>query len=267
MRTDYFIDNGEYVRIFNLQIPLAHHCNNACLGCSTFSALLDPYFVPKENIARDLTGLMRVARAGQVTLIGGEPLLHPDLLSIIDIVTASRKGNPGDSVTNIVTNGQLLDRMPDAFWQKIDRVIVSKYPGKIKPEQMDIINSKSAQFGKPVFAHGPDFGLPLTKNKLSRENAEKAWGNCSSIGHCTTLIGGKLYLCHEFYYHWLLGLCQNNNGIDVESITREALMKYALPTEPAEACYRCTGFLNRTLSWRECRNREEWLRLSMADKI
>lgn len=103
----------DHVLISNLSIPLVHHCVNACAACSTFSPVCDPYCMSKDQIKKDVYNFKRIARAKQIELVGGEPLLNPDFLEIVDIVRES-KISPRIIV---VTNGQLLHKMPREFWE------------------------------------------------------------------------------------------------------------------------------------------------------
>ncbi len=108
------------------EISVAHHCNLACRACSHLSPILPKQFVDLDVLRADLTTLATVYHAEEARLLGGEPLLHPDLEAVIAVVRAS---GIADRV-EVWTNGLLLDRMGDGFWAAVDRVVVSAYPGK-----------------------------------------------------------------------------------------------------------------------------------------
>src|SRR5438045_9060842 len=95
-------------RILNrrVEINVAEHCNLSCRACSHMSPVHVKSFADADVVARDLTTLAPSYHAKVVRLLGGEPLLHPDLGAVIDAVRGS---GVCDRVT-LVTNGVLLPR-------------------------------------------------------------------------------------------------------------------------------------------------------------
>jgi organic radical activating enzyme len=108
------------------EINVTEHCNLSCRACSHLSPVLARHAVDPDVVGRDLSLLARHYRAQWIRLVGGEPLLHPALL---DVIEATRRSGVGSTVC-VVTNGVLLPGMPAAFWNAVDRVDVSQYPGK-----------------------------------------------------------------------------------------------------------------------------------------
>jgi len=103
------------------EVNVVHQCNLSCRGCSHLSPAVPKAFVDPEIVYRDLSRLAAYYLAGNVRLVGGEPLLHRDLLQVIAAVRASGI----TECIRILTNGILLPRMPDAFWESVDEVQVS----------------------------------------------------------------------------------------------------------------------------------------------
>ena len=64
-----------------------------------------------DQVHHDLSLLWEHYRSGVVALLGGEPLLHRDLVAVIDAVQ-SLSAPPR---VYVVTNGVLLPSMPAAF--------------------------------------------------------------------------------------------------------------------------------------------------------
>ncbi|TMK65903.1 MAG: radical SAM protein [Actinobacteria bacterium] len=80
------------------QLIVTRRCNLSCGYCSEYDSVSDP--VPLSDLKRRVDALHRLG-AANITLLGGEPLMHPDLPELISYV--GRK-----SSSSVVTNGLLL---------------------------------------------------------------------------------------------------------------------------------------------------------------
>src|SRR5689334_13886640 len=100
----------------SVEYPVSQHCNLSCAHCDHASPLLPAKFADVGQYERDLERLSRVLCAEEFRLIGGEPLLHPDVLRLLEIARAS---GIAASIT-LVTNGLLLRSAPPALWELID---------------------------------------------------------------------------------------------------------------------------------------------------
>ncbi len=108
------------------EINVAHHCNLSCRGCSHLSPVWPKEFLHPAQLKSDLAKLAKVYRAERIRLLGGEPLLHPELVELIRVV----RGSGVSRRIAVATNGVLLPRQPEKFWEEIDEVDVTLYPGK-----------------------------------------------------------------------------------------------------------------------------------------
>src|SRR3990172_7310245 len=80
------------------QLIVTRRCNLSCGYCSEYDSVSEP--VPVDDLRRRIDALHRLGSAN-ITLLGGEPLMHPDIAEIV--VYAARKSN-----VSLVTNGFLL---------------------------------------------------------------------------------------------------------------------------------------------------------------
>jgi MoaA/NifB/PqqE/SkfB family radical SAM enzyme len=80
------------------QLIVTRRCNLSCGYCSEYDNFSDP--VPLADLKERIDALHRLGSAN-ITLLGGEPLMHPDVAEIVRY--AGRKAN-----VSIVTNGFLL---------------------------------------------------------------------------------------------------------------------------------------------------------------
>jgi MoaA/NifB/PqqE/SkfB family radical SAM enzyme len=80
------------------QLIVTRRCNLSCGYCSEYDNVSEP--VPVEDLKRRIDALHRLG-AANITLLGGEPLMHPDIAEVV--VYAGHKSN-----VSLVTNGFLL---------------------------------------------------------------------------------------------------------------------------------------------------------------
>jgi len=80
------------------QLIVTRRCNLSCGYCSEYDNFSEP--VPVDDLKRRIDALHRLGSAN-ITLLGGEPLMHPDIAEIV--VYAGHKSN-----VSLVTNGFLL---------------------------------------------------------------------------------------------------------------------------------------------------------------
>jgi len=80
------------------QLIVTRRCNLSCGYCSEYDNSSEP--VPLEDLQRRIDALHRL-HAANITLLGGEPLMNPDIVDIVSY--AARRSN-----VSIVTNGFLI---------------------------------------------------------------------------------------------------------------------------------------------------------------
>ena len=97
-----------------MEFHLAENCNLNCKGCAHFSQLAAKELADPAVLERDFARLSEISEGlvGKIHLMGGEPLLHPELPSIM---TSARKHFP-NTLIKFVTNGVLLPKMDDEFF-------------------------------------------------------------------------------------------------------------------------------------------------------
>ena len=109
----------------SVEYSLTEHCNISCHACAHASPLLAKKFADLSDFTRDFEALAEVFHSRELRIVGGEPLLHPELLAFL---REGRRIGIADTIV-VYTNGVLLHRMPDEFWRLIDKLHVSVYPG------------------------------------------------------------------------------------------------------------------------------------------
>ena len=102
-----------------LQIPITFDCNLKCkncsFGCDKFTKR-NAFYITTEKFKEYLTEIDRIATNSNIpfslTILGGEPLLHPDVIEFLNILY-DYKIHVSDIVLS--TNGIKLLSMPDSF--------------------------------------------------------------------------------------------------------------------------------------------------------
>ncbi len=89
-----------------LEFHVADHCNLNCKYCTHYSPLVqDPVFTDYEQFKKDLAQLRKyICDIGVIRILGGEPLLNPELGKYIQY---ARSLYPASIIT-VVTNGLLI---------------------------------------------------------------------------------------------------------------------------------------------------------------
>jgi len=95
---------------------IAYSCNLSCRGCISLSDFPREGIAPYENIISWVNNWSNYIQPEVITIFGGEPLLHPDLIDIIQDV----QGAWPNSTIRLITNGYLLDRVMPHEWFKIN---------------------------------------------------------------------------------------------------------------------------------------------------
>lgn len=177
-----------------VEAHVVDHCNLNCRGCGHFSPVSPPRFLDPATFARDIERMAQLFdRIERVHLLGGEPLLHPDVLSF----TAAARAAVPDAAVGLITNGLLLPRMSPAWWeamreQRIE-VRVSAYPISLS---LAPLRALAARHGVELIvtdAKERFFTIPL-RARDGRDAADSFEG-CRELFDCPFLDDGLLYPC------------------------------------------------------------------------
>ena len=106
-----------------ITIAITAHCNLRCQGCKYGRDFMPGAVLPMP-IYRDLIADAAAAKVPAVRLYGGEPLLHPDVVEMVEITNAVGVG------CYMTTNALILDRKIDALHAAGLRKITMGYYGQ-----------------------------------------------------------------------------------------------------------------------------------------
>jgi hypothetical protein len=204
--------------------------------------------VDPSDIARDLGILTKVFRPAFLKLIGGEPLLHPDLPAVI---RAARESGITDHYL-LATNGILLDRAPAELWDLIDEIEISRYEAS---ELSDDLLSRARQQAEKhgvIFSLNDftDFRQTFTSHRTENDELVRRIFRACKIANVWGSYGlykGRIYRCPQSMYVPTLAGLDITEGIAInDSATfRDELFAFLNSTEPLTSCRYCVGTAGR----------------------
>ena len=179
-------------------------------GCLHFAPLAEERFLDLEEYARDLEKLAAIEGIGgyfgSVVLMGGEPLLHPN---ISEVVRTTRKHLPDERI-DLCTNGLLLKRMDDGFWGALAEcgvnLAISPYPVHLDYEGLgELARSKGvrAAFAADITgaAEGKQAFIHLALDPEGGSDPVRSFTSCPFGGCFLQLARGAIWPCQVSALH------------------------------------------------------------------
>ena len=200
-RRHYGIDADGRVRLRHLEIDICKGCNLRCEHCSHLSPYRSGYISATE-LSEWFDCWNEKIAPEEVNLLGGEPLLHPEL----DRVILESKRIWNRSVLRLVSNGLLFSRVSDKVLDAIRttriHVSLSKHCGGEKSETLFRNGLKRLDAAKIPYTVRDSYRDWMRQHRKNDEgrpipfdgDAEKAWKVCGSK-FCASLAGNRLYKC------------------------------------------------------------------------
>jgi len=180
-------------------VHLTDHCNLNCRGCEHYSSISEPFFADLSATARDLTRLAELfENIEQMYLLGGEPLLHPQ---VEEFVRETRRIFPRTRLY-LMTNGILVTRMPESFWSALQQtnttLLCDSYPIKIDHARIEDLgreHSVTIEWMKPAEKF---FKIPVDLSASC--DPRKSFDRCRGLSNCAIVRGGRLFPCAHSAY-------------------------------------------------------------------
>jgi organic radical activating enzyme len=250
---------GDKIITRGLEYNLTEHCNYACDQCSHLSPYMKRRESALESFRRDLSALASVMQVKRFTFVGGEPLLHKQILPHIRAVRDSGISQE----IQISTNGSRIDTTPLDVFSEIDVLRISWYSdarcdsAKIKLAEeickragTQLIVNRVAKFRQMEVGHIKDDHLVNSIYKTCE---------IAHIYYGQTFYDGRFYLCSRpiFSQNYLqrIGIpapdFKELDGVPLHApLLKERLLKTLSSTAPTAACSYCLGTVGRKMVWR-----------------
>jgi len=232
-------------------------CQNSCVGCNHFIPMQKPYFIEPATLERDLTAMAKIVHFDRYNLVGGEPTLHPDIMELLQIVKDSGIAD----TLEVTSNGQNIYKMPDAFFEILDELIITPY--KLGEPERAYITAKCERAGTSLQWHPVIFTECAYKEPSPQDIAQGRFNACWYNINRHVIDEGYFYRCctAPFIPSILLGLPKETDGIAIEELTEQALADYLSTREVPASCFVCASNMGNRIEWRE--NRDNWLNESV----
>ena len=217
----------DFSRKLNFEYHIVDHCNLNCKYCSHYAPIAEPSFCDIEEYTKDLKRLSYIVpeeKIEKIRLLGGEPLLHPN---IEDFLSIAYEIFPNVN-RELVTNGILIKHMSEKFWNVCKktgtRIYVSRYP--IKLDYDDIVRILTNKGIKHIVGVVPkDFDKHCIRLKRSRSSIYNHLLCIESYGPYMQLNAGKLYKCS--YAAYSRHLCKRF-GVDISFYDQDYIDIYKI---------------------------------------
>jgi len=226
-----------------LETALTDHCNLNCGGCGHLAPLAPPWFANVAQYEKDMRQLAHYfANIDRIRLMGGEPLLHPEVTTLL---VCTRRWFPRSNI-RLVTNGILLKEMNCDFWQFCRNhgigIDVTIYPptarkaediaNLVKDNGLEVIVTNMTHF----FAH---------RNLKGDSDPTRAMAECRKNFYCPYLLEGRLYICSlpalAHYFNAKFNTDIPHTGyVDIYSdhLTGRRILRFL--DKPADVCRYCS---------------------------
>lgn len=253
-------------RLQYLVLQICDHCNLNCKGCNHISSIAEKKNYSVGELERDLKQ-MKILHGDipKIGIMGGEPLLHPEINSILEMVRAIFP----KSKLLLSTNGILCKNMDETFWEvckKLNIVIrFTKYPIKLNYDELE---KKIVACGCRVeyFRNGEvaenfeSLGIDIE----GQQDPKRSFLECQVANQCIMLKEGRLYTCQVIpnicYFNKKFGVnleIEDEDSIDIYTHSKKEILEFL--AKPAPFCRYCNISKRLTYKWGISKHEiEEW---------
>ncbi|MDB4936997.1 MAG: Radical domain protein, partial [Labilithrix sp.] len=195
----YHVDEGGRVPVESVELHVVEHCNLRCAQCCNVSPYLPVRSLSVSEVRATCDRLRQVVRPDVLKIMGGEPLLHPDVGGVLRAV---RESGVAPRI-RLFTNGLLLRTLDDDAFAALDELTVSSYASApMRPEIVAETEERARRFDVVLNVKSVDaFSTVLSREALSTAEAQAAYDACWLRHRCLVVRGGVFYKCTRAAYH------------------------------------------------------------------
>ena len=243
------------ILIPSIEFFLTDTCNLRCDNCAPNSPFMDDANLPSlESFVDSLSFLAAVVRCEELRMLGGEPLLNKDICSFL---RAARQSGIFGSI-RVITNGLLLPRMSEEFWQLADIVRISVYPattGAFSEAKLEALSAAASRSGTRLeVVRTTHFMEAVSDTRIEDASVvQRIFSTCGEAHgwSCHLLYRDRLYRCSRVHtldrYLGKIGR-EHENFTDQDGIVIDGrknlyneLRNYLRSSQPLKACSFCLG--------------------------
>lgn len=237
------------------EVPITDNCNLNCKGCLFASSLTcGIQHVPLEQLQKDATRMSELFYdVPWIRILGGEPLLHPN---IIEIIECYRENFP-DSEIDLCTNGLLITKMDQKFWECIKDNHISIHVSGYKPtyQMMDKIDRKLREQDIPyVILKRNEFVKYYSSS--GNNDINKSYKKCMASG-CYEVYRGRISTCSAMiafekfndYFGTSYDVIENEDWFNIHDPNIDAWKLCDKLDKPSQMCRYCSESKEEHFEW------------------
>lgn len=244
--------NGKIEPPYSCELIAAYQCNISCSHCNQASPIRKKGYPDAETVYRDFSRMARIYHARFAKIVGGEPLLHPDFAHV---VRALRRSGISEQIL-LLTNGMLLDRMPEETWRLIDRIEVSVYPETpVDAAMIERMCRQADALGVTIkFVAFDHFRVSFSRPGTDDDNLIRRIYRTCKMAHvwgCQVIHNGHFHKCvQSIHVPAVIGAppeSAQRDGIRISDSPdlQDRIRRYLYSDEPLHACRHCLGVAGR----------------------
>lgn len=253
--------------LFHFEIHITDHCNLNCKGCAHFSNLCEPAFADLAEFRAEMDRMASLfSRVEEIYLMGGEPLLHPDVASF---VRTARAFFPRSRIC-LMTNGLLVTRMAPDAWKALAEtgvvLLCDSYPIGLPIDEIDRLAREHGALVEWTVPREEFFKIPI--DPTGGHDMGASFRRCQGFNNCPIVRDGRLYPCAYVAYADVFRSAFGIEGLQVserDSIAirdepdPDAVMEFLM--HPVPWCSNCDMDSREFYTWgRSKRELSEWTR-------
>ncbi len=226
-----------------LEFHVTDHCNLNCKYCTHYSPLVaQPVFTEYERFAADLKQLKKyIADIGVIRILGGEPLLNPELGKFVEL---TRSLYPASIIT-VVTNGLLIRRIDDSLIDVMKKNMAFFHISFYPPLQDEVQGIQKFLYEKGIPYTITPMITEFNKIQTSEPDSDEEFFYRCFQATCTCLHEGKAAPCYApfttKYFNKAFGqTLPTDEGIDLydpELTTPVLKARLLIPMERCGYCF------------------------------
>ena len=264
-----------------LDVDVVNHCNLNCASCCHFAPIAEPGFLPIEDFERDLALLSGISHVEDffdaMCIMGGEPLLHPQLAEFFMLT----RGYLPRIGLRLVTNGILFQEVPDELWDALRdaraRILMTSYPVGVDYQELQALAEvhgvhASVGGGLTRSKDGKAYFVSTPMDPLGGHDPSEAFVSCPLGGTVMQMRDGRIYPCNTSALVDRLNarfgtgfVHEQGDYLELASIAHASEIDDFRRT-PKPLCGHCVQARTRRIDWGPSgRLPEEWLLIDEGD--
>lgn len=242
----------------SVNLSITSLCSLNCKHCGALMPYFkEPKHIDKESIIKSLQRISEAVDAiRDISIFGGEPLLHPDLDEICEM--AGKLKNVAN--IRIITNGTIepQNHVMNSLRKTVLYMVASDYgelSNKIQYIQ-DILNKTGIYLEiTEKDRTWINCGNLIPRNR-SREFNEMLFRNCSHLTDCHLIVNNEYHFCSRSAHGTLIGAIPKDNRDFVDLLDskknsldiREEISNFVSNTKSITACDYCDWVLDNKVT-------------------